>query len=53
MEKMTVYLILSVGMGIGGWLPVLFGAGALSMWSFGGSIIGGIFAVVFIYRLNR
>lgn len=53
MEKLTRYLILSLGMGTGAYLPMLFGADGLGGWSFIGSIFGGIAAVVFIYKLSN
>lgn len=52
MERMVNLIILSVLMGIGGYLPVIFGAGVISAWSFAGSIAGGIAAIVVIYKLN-
>lgn len=53
MEKGLIYISLSVGMAIGGYLPVLFGASAFSIWSILGSTAGGIAAIVFIYKVNR
>jgi len=53
MEKMTIYLILSIGMGVGAYFPMLFGADGLSGWSIIGSFVGGIAAVYFIYKLKN
>jgi hypothetical protein len=52
MGRGTIYLILSVGMGLGGYLPVIFGANALGIWSFVGAFFGGVAAIYVIYRLN-
>jgi len=52
MEKGTVYLILTIGSGIGSYLPVIFGVDLLSGWSILGGMVGGLASVWVIYRLN-
>lgn len=51
MNKGMVYLLISIGGVIGGYIPVLFGAGAFSPWSILGSTIGGILAIYISYKL--
>lgn len=41
MNKLAMYIILSIGMGLGGYLPVLFGASPLGGWSILGTLLGG------------
>ncbi len=50
MDKKLVWLMASIGMIIGGWLPTLFGAGDLSLWSLLGGLVGGVAA---IFLTNR
>jgi len=47
-----MYLILTVMMAIGGYIPVLFGADALGGWSILGGLVGGIIGV-WIYMKVR
>jgi hypothetical protein len=53
MEKTAKYLILSIGMGIGAYLPTIFGAGSFGGWSIIGTMLGGIASVVVIYKLSN
>ena len=53
MNKTLLYLLISVGGGIGGYLPVLFGDSSMfSGWSVLGSTIGGIAGVFVAKRLS-
>ena len=45
MSKIVMYIILTVTMGIGGYVPVLFGADALGGWSILGGLVGGIVGI--------
>ena len=51
MNKGMVYLLISIGGGIGGYIPVLFGAGAFSIWSILGSLVGSIVAIYVCYKV--
>ena len=53
MEKAVRYLILSITMGIGGYVPVLFGASAFDGWSILGTLVGGVAGVWLIVKLNN
>lgn len=52
MSKLPMYLIMSVTMGAGAYVPVLFGASALGFISILGSVIGGI-GGIFLYAYLR
>lgn len=47
-----MYLIMSVAMGAGAYIPVLFGQSAFGGWSILGTIFGGIVGVYIVYRNN-
>lgn len=47
MNKTMMYLLISIGGGIGAYIPVLFGADGFSLWSVLGSAIGGL-AVIWV-----
>jgi hypothetical protein len=47
-----VYLFVTIFGGIGGYLPVLFGAGGLSLWSVLGSAFGGFLGIYVAYKLS-
>ena len=38
---------------IGGWVPTLWGAGALSLWSLLLSTVGGVAGIIVVYRLYQ
>ena len=48
-----MYLGAGLGGVIGGFVPSLFGAGALSMWGILGSLIGGILGIIAIVKLSQ
>jgi uncharacterized membrane protein YeaQ/YmgE (transglycosylase-associated protein family) len=53
MEKKTLYIAGSVGTAVGGYIPILFGADGLSIWSILGGGVGGILAITIVYKLSR
>lgn len=53
MEKMVVYLILTIGTVIGGYLPVLLGQDPFGLWSLFGATVGGFASIVVIYKLKQ
>jgi uncharacterized membrane protein YeaQ/YmgE (transglycosylase-associated protein family) len=50
MEKKTFYIAGTVGTAIGGYLPMLFGADGLSIWSILGGGVGGLLAIYLVYK---
>jgi hypothetical protein len=47
----TIYLIaITIGSGIGSYLPTLFGAGIFSLWSIVGGFVGAILALYLAYK---
>jgi len=52
MDKKVVYIFVGIGGTVGGYLPVIFGAGALSGWSILGSTIGGIIGIVLATKVS-
>ena len=48
-----MYILLSVGMGVGGWLPTLFGQPPLGGWSILGTVIGGGLCVWVYWQLRQ
>lgn len=53
MEKTAKYLILTAATIAGGWVPTLFGAESLSMWSIAGSFVGGIVGIYLMLKLDN
>lgn len=53
MTKFVMYLILAIAMGIGGYVPVLFGADPLGGWSILGGLIGGIIGVWIYIKVRQ
>ena len=47
MSKLPMYIIMSLSMGIGGYVPVMFGAGMMDFSTIIGTVIGGIIGIVF------
>jgi hypothetical protein len=45
MNKTIMYLFITIGGGIGAYLPTLFGADGLSLWSVLGSTVGGLLGI--------
>ena len=53
MNKGLLYLCITIGGLIGGYIPVLFGAGGLSFISIFGSAVGGFAWIWLAYRLDN
>lgn len=53
MSKLPMYTIMTIAMGLGGYVPVLFGASALGFISILGTVIGGIIGVIVYVRLRN
>jgi uncharacterized membrane protein YeaQ/YmgE (transglycosylase-associated protein family) len=51
--KILIYIFLTIGSIAGGWIPTLWGAGALSMQSFLGGFIGAIMGIWAGYKLGQ
>jgi hypothetical protein len=51
-RKAFIILGMIVGSGIGGYLPVLFGANAISFWSLAGSTAGGFIGIYISYKFT-
>jgi len=49
-SKSIIMLGMVVGSIIGGYIPVLFGASFLSLWSLLGSAVGGLFGIWITYK---
>jgi len=53
MNKTMMYLFISIGGGIGAYIPVLFGADGFSVWSVVGSTIGGLAGIWAAYKISQ
>lgn len=53
MDKKIYYIASSIGTFVGGYIPTYFGADGFSPWSILGGGIGGILAIVIVYRLSN
>ncbi len=51
--KTPIYVGMLVGSLLGGWLPVLFGADAISFASIVGSVVGGLGGIVLAITIIR
>jgi len=47
------YIAGTLGTAVGGYIPLLFGADGLSLWSILSGGVGGILAIVLAYKLTR
>lgn len=52
MSKLPMYLIMTIAMGVGGYVPVLFGAGMMDPSTILGTVIGGIIGIVVYQKLR-
>ncbi len=52
MSKLPMYVIMTVAMGIGGYIPVMFGAGMMDFSTIVGTVIGGIIGIVVYQKLR-
>ena len=48
-----MYIIMTIAMGIGGYIPVLFHQSALGGWSILGTMIGGVIGVIVYAKLRK
>jgi hypothetical protein len=53
MNKGLLYLCITIGGIVGGYIPVLLGAGGLSMISILGSAVGGFAGIWLAYRIDN
>jgi hypothetical protein len=53
MNKMIMYIFITVGGLIGAYIPSLFGADGFSVWSIVGSTIGGFVGIWFAYKISK
>lgn len=53
MNKALLFLMITIGGLIGGWLPTLFGADGFSMWSILGSGAGSVIGVFVAYKISN
>ncbi|MFZ2494895.1 MAG: hypothetical protein WAW60_03950, partial [Candidatus Saccharimonadales bacterium] len=52
MSKLPMYVIMTIAMGIGGYVPVMFGAGMMDFSTIVGTVIGGIIGVIVYQKLR-
>ncbi len=52
MSKLPMYVIMTVAMGIGGYIPVMFGAGMMDFSTIVGTVVGGIIGIVVYQKLR-
>lgn len=52
MSKLPMYVIMTVAMGIGGYIPVMFGAGMMDISTIVGTVIGGIIGIIVYQKLR-
>ncbi len=48
-----MYLFITIGGGIGAYLPSLFGADGFSIWAIIGSTVGGLLGIYVAYKISR
>ena len=53
MDKKIYYIASTVGTFAGGYIPTFFGADGLSIWSILGGGVGGVMAIIVVYRLSN
>jgi hypothetical protein len=52
-SKMLIYIFLSVGSFVGGWIPTLWGASALGIASVIGAFVGGALGIWAGFKLSQ
>ena len=52
-SKTVIYIFLTIGSIAGGWVPTLWGAGALSLQGLVGSIVGGALGIWIGFKLGQ
>ncbi|MFZ1458990.1 MAG: hypothetical protein WAT17_03875 [Candidatus Saccharimonadales bacterium] len=53
MSKLPMYIIMSIAMGVGGYVPVMFGADMMDPSTILGTVIGGIIGIVIYVKLRN
>lgn len=53
MKKLPMYTILAITMGIGSYLPVMFGQSMLGGWSIIGTVLGGVIGIMIYAKLRN
>ncbi len=53
MTKIPMYIIMSITMGLGGYLPTLFGESAFGGWSIIGTMVGGVIGITMYIKLRK
>lgn len=53
MEKIVLYILITITGAIGAYIPVLFGVDAFSGWSIFGSTVGGVIGIVIYYQAKK
>ncbi|MGB2786845.1 MAG: hypothetical protein WBB94_00490 [Candidatus Saccharimonadaceae bacterium] len=53
MTKIPMYIILTVAMSLGGYIPTLFGESAFGGWSILGTMTGGFIGIVIYAKLRK
>lgn len=53
MSKGLMYLLITIGSGIGGGIPLLFGDTGFGGWSIMGSLLGGLAGIVAYIKLRQ
>lgn len=53
MQKMPMYIIISLASGIGSYIPILFGQSMLDIWSILGGFVGGIVGIIIYLKLRQ
>ena len=53
MNKKVYYIASTVGTFVGGIIPTFFGADGLSIWSILGGLVGGIGAIIIMYKFSQ
>lgn len=51
--KTAVWIGVLVGSSIGGYIPILFGASFLSLWSLLGNTVGALLGIFLAYKLTQ
>jgi hypothetical protein len=53
MDKKVFYIAGAIGTLVGGYVPMLFGADGLSLWSILGGGVGGILTIMTVYKIGK
>lgn len=53
MNRMMMYIAITIGGIVGAYVPSLFGADGLSIWAIIGSTIGGLLGIYVAYKISQ